>query len=233
MQLTAIKDSRGKGKGKAQPNKPNDNDDFVPVGEGGKAKYTFSGMTQALAPTTRIDTVVEHKDDGDNDSDASSELRLSYVDDIPLKQRFPTLKPPAAKTPIADPSKRETTSSAYKPLTITLPATGHKPSRSVTDILRELKSPAPAVAESTASKTDIPLDQDAKAPTSIRFDGGSVAYSSSALASEAAAFAAAIADSNLPSQPSPSVAPASTAPPLSAKPLARATSPHPPPAPHD
>ncbi|KAF8675519.1 hypothetical protein AX14_005099, partial [Amanita brunnescens Koide BX004] len=184
---TAIKDSRGKGKGKAHPSKPNDNDDFVPVGKGGKAKYTFSGMTQALAPTTRIDTVVEHKDDGDNNSDASSELRLSYVDDIPLKQRFPALKPPAAKTPIADPPKRETTTSAYKPLTITLPATGHKPSRSITDILRELKNPAPAAADSTASKIDTPLDQDAKAPTSIRFDGGSVTYSSSALASEAAA----------------------------------------------
>ncbi|KAF8671986.1 hypothetical protein AX14_005631, partial [Amanita brunnescens Koide BX004] len=63
---TAIKDSRGKGKGKAQTSKPNDDDDFVPVGKGGKAKYTFSGMARPLAPTTRIDEVDEHKNDDDN-----------------------------------------------------------------------------------------------------------------------------------------------------------------------
>ncbi|KAF8701491.1 hypothetical protein AX14_000398 [Amanita brunnescens Koide BX004] len=229
---TAIKDSRGKGKGKAQPSKPNDNDDFVPVGKGGKAKYSFGGMTHALAPTTRIDTVV---DGDDNDSNASSELRLSYVDDVPLKQRFPSLKPPAIKAPVAEPSTRNTTTSAHKPLTITLPATSHKPLRSVTDILRGLKDPLPVADNNVTSKNDLPLGQNAQAPTTIRFDGGSVAYSSSALASEAAAFAAAIADSNLPSQPSPpsAPAPALTASPLITKPLADAISPHSPTAPHD
>ena len=47
---------------------------------------------------TRIEEIDEQtqpgKDGNDGDSDASSELRLSYVDDIPLKQRFPSLKPP-------------------------------------------------------------------------------------------------------------------------------------------
>ena len=82
---TAIKDARGKGKAKAQPGKPNNDDDFVPVGKGGKAKYTFGGMARSLAPTTRIDTIIDEKKDDDGDgSDASSELRLSYVDDMPL-----------------------------------------------------------------------------------------------------------------------------------------------------
>ena len=58
----ATKDSRGKGKNKAQTSKTNDDDDYVPVGKGGKAKYTFGGMTRSLAPTTRIDTVDELKD---------------------------------------------------------------------------------------------------------------------------------------------------------------------------
>ncbi|KAF8677921.1 hypothetical protein AX14_004739 [Amanita brunnescens Koide BX004] len=230
---TAIKDSRGKGKGKAQVSKPGDDDDYVPVGKGGKAKYTFSGMARPLAPTTRIDEVDKHKDTGDNGSDASSELRLSYVDDIPLKQRFPSVKPPVAKPPATNPPSKKTTAHTQKPLTITLPATGHKPLRSVTDILRELKNPVPIANEAITSGGAPSSDQAAEAPAGARFDGGSVVYSSSALASEAAAFAAAIADSNLPSQPSPPIAPTLTAPPLTAEPLAHATSPHPPPASHD
>ncbi|KAF8694138.1 hypothetical protein AX14_002162 [Amanita brunnescens Koide BX004] len=191
-------------KGKAHPSKPNDNDDFVPVGKGGKAKYTFGGMTQALAPMTRIDAVADHKDDGDNGSDASSELRLSYVDDIPLKQRFPALKPPTAKAPVTGlPRQESTTTPVHKPLTITLPATGHKPLRSVTDILRELKNTAPAAANPIASSIDTHLDHDA--PT-VRFDGGNVEYSASALQSEAVAFAAALDSADVP--PHPSLTPA-------------------------
>ncbi|KAF8685338.1 hypothetical protein AX14_004037 [Amanita brunnescens Koide BX004] len=146
-------------------------------------------MAVALASTTRIDEVTEKKikGDGDTDSDASSDLRLSYLDDIPLKQRFPATKPPVAK-PIAVPPP----SPKKKPLTITLPATGGgQPLRSVTDILRELKTPAKA-------KTDSSQDV-----TSTRFGGAEVSYSSSALQGEAAAFAAALESANLPSQPSP------------------------------
>ncbi|KAF8659511.1 hypothetical protein AX14_007548, partial [Amanita brunnescens Koide BX004] len=79
----AIKDTQKKGKTKAQAGKRGDDDDYIPVGKGGKAKYTFGGMVKPLAPTTRIDEVDEQKNNG-NDSDTSSELRLSYVDDIPL-----------------------------------------------------------------------------------------------------------------------------------------------------
>ena len=169
-----------------------DEDDYIPVGKGGKAKYTFGGMAQALASTTRIDEVEGKTDDAD--SNASSDLRLSYLDDIPLKQRFPSLKPPI--TPAAPPSVPLTTPAPVKkPLTITLPATGVRPLRSVTDVLRELKKPEATSLEPPALVT---------APPAARFGGGSVSYSSSALASEAEAFAAALADSNLASQPSPS-----------------------------
>ena len=113
----------------------------------------------------------------------------------------------------------EKTAPIPKPLTITLPATSHKPTRSITDILRELKKPTtpPAAIDPSAA---------VEAPAVTRFAGGTVAYSSSALASEAAAFAAAIADSNIPSQPSPPTAPST------AEPLVPATSPHPPTTPH-
>ncbi|KAF8687850.1 hypothetical protein AX14_003640 [Amanita brunnescens Koide BX004] len=165
---------KDKGKAKAPAKRPQkDDDDYTPVGRGGKAKYTFGGMAQALAPTTRVDDVPTDKD---NDSDASSDLRLSYLDDVPLKQRFPELKPPVP--PLA--------STTDKPLTITLPANTRalsKPTRSVTDILRELEKPTEAL------------------PT--RFGGGEVAYSASALESEAVAFASALDAANLPSQPSP------------------------------
>ncbi|KAF8675520.1 hypothetical protein AX14_005097 [Amanita brunnescens Koide BX004] len=219
----ATKDSRGKGKAKATISRPraeNDDDEYTPVGKGGKSKYTFGGMSRPpLAPTTRIDAADEPKNDADKDSDTSSELRLSYVDDLPLCQRFPSLKPPLPTTsssttdallppkPISRPTK---------PLTITLPASGHKPVRSVTDILRELKSPAFEHAAPTSTNPP-PLPM-VEAP-SARFAGGTVAYSSSALASDAAAFADAIANSNLPSQPSP---PTDIAPPT---PLPRPASP--------
>ena len=74
-------DVKGKGKAGAQPRKPKDDDDFVPVGKGGKAKYTFGGMAQTLPPTTRIEEIAPSaNDDNGNASDSSSELRLSYVD---------------------------------------------------------------------------------------------------------------------------------------------------------
>ena len=161
-----------------------DDDDYVPVGKGGKAKYSFGGMVQALADTTRIDNVVEDKDD--NNSDASSDLRLSYLDDIPLKQRFPSHKPPA---PVKINTAPAPPPNPHKPLTITLPAMGSsKPTRSVTDILRELKNPATVGSE---------------APGPTRFGGAEVTYSASALQTEASEFAAALATSNIPSQPSP------------------------------
>ncbi|KAF8698522.1 hypothetical protein AX14_001127, partial [Amanita brunnescens Koide BX004] len=229
---TAIKDARKKGNAPKSASKPiADDDDYTPVGKSGKAKYTFGGMARApLAPTTRIDDISKPKDGTDADSDTSSELRLSYVDDLPLRQRFPSLKPPLpAPTSVnvtssdPHPGKKVDPTAAPKPpkpLTITLPASNFKPTRSVTDILRELKQPIPP---STVSEPPA-----VAAPAAIRFDGGSVAYSSSALASEAAAFAAAIAESNLPSQPSPP-APQITE---SSDPLASATSHHPPTNPH-
>ena len=135
--------AQGKAKGQALGKRRIDDndDDYVPVGKGGKAKYTFGGMAKSLANTTRIEEV---RDDGNDDagktgeqSDASSDLHLSYLDDVPLKTRFPDLKPPlptSATNP--KPSYRN------KPLTITLPALGsNKPLRSVTDVLRELKTP--------------------------------------------------------------------------------------------
>ncbi|KAF8675295.1 hypothetical protein AX14_005151 [Amanita brunnescens Koide BX004] len=77
-----------------------DNNDYIPVGKGGKAKYTFGGMAEALASTTRIDAVEETNDNDDNDddkkSDTSSDLRLSYLDDVPLKTRFPGPMPDKA-----------------------------------------------------------------------------------------------------------------------------------------
>ena len=171
-----------------------DDDDYVPVGKGGKAKYTFGGMAQALASTTRIDAVDEvvNKDDKDDDkkSDTSSDLRLSYLDDVPLKTRFPSLKP--GKPPASEPES--------KPLTITLPApSSHKPLRSVTDILRELKTPQHAATTappplSSVSQHNAPL---------TRFIGGEVAYTPSAVQAEADAFALALDNANLPSQPSP------------------------------
>ena len=191
------KSNKGKTAAKAPAkHSTKDDDDYVPVGKGGKAKYSFGGMVQALASTTRIDDAVDDKDD--NDSNASSDLRLSYLDDIPLKQRFPSHKPPAS----APASAKTGTAPAplpslQKPLTITLPATGgSKPLRSVTDILRELKNP-PMVDSATPGQT--------------RFGGAEVAYSASALQTEASEFAAALATSNIPSQPSPPT----TAPPVS------------------
>ena len=104
-----------------------------------------------------------------------------------VKCCFPATKPPIAKpTAVPPPSPKK------KPLTITLPATGGgQPLRSVTDILRELKTPAKA---KTDSSQDIAY---------TRFGGAEVTYSSSALQGEAAAFAAALESANLPSQPSP------------------------------
>ena len=232
----AIKDTRGKAKAKTRTEKPNvnDDDDYIPIGKSGKAKYTFSGMTRTpLATTTRVEAIdeqVQPENDGnDGDSDASSELRLSYVDDIPLKQRFPSLKPPTTSVPVPNPrpDKKAASASGPKPLTITLPATSHKPTRSVTDILRELKKPTTSAA---AIGTEIALPA-AETPAVTRFAGGTVAYSASALASEAAAFAAAIVDSNIPSQPSPPLA-SPAIPPSSAEPLASTTSHHPSTAPH-
>ncbi|KAF8649640.1 hypothetical protein AX14_008661 [Amanita brunnescens Koide BX004] len=170
-----------------------DNDDYVPVGKGGKAKYTFGGMAKNLAKTTRIEEVVQDTtniakntaDDADKASDTSSDLRLSYLDDVPLKTRFPDLKPPTSTSTIRP---------SIKPLTITLPASStHKPLRSVTDILRELNA-SKAPTDTVPPPSTIPP---------ARFGGGEVAYTSSAIQAEARAFASALADSNLPSQPSP------------------------------
>ncbi|KAF8700884.1 hypothetical protein AX14_000636 [Amanita brunnescens Koide BX004] len=201
----AIKDTQKKGKAKAQAGKRGDDDDYIPIGKGGKAKYTFGGMAKPLAPTTRIDDVDEQKNSG-NDSDTSSELRLSYVDDVPLSKRFPLSKPPAAGASATEPPLKKAPTHAQKPLTITLPATGHKPLRSVTDILRELNKPASA-SQGTSSGPKDPLtpttEQTTTGAVSARFGGGDVAYSSSALAHEAAAFAEALAFSNIASQPSP------------------------------
>ena len=175
----AVKDARGKGKGKAKASANNDDDDYVPVGRGGKAKYTFGGMTRPLAPTTRIDDVTDKKehDDDVNGSDASSELRLSYVDNIPLKQRFPSSKPPVpAKSAAVSPS-RTATAQPSKPLTITLPATNHKPLRSVTDILRELKKPTDAATAKPATPGIVPsLPTDVDNCTGARFGGGEVFF---------------------------------------------------------
>ena len=194
-----IKDNANSKKGKTKATikrRIDDDDDFVPVGKGGRAKYTFGGMVESLANTTRIEEAAS-----DAKSDTSSELHLSYLDDVPLKTRFPNLKQPAPA--LARPPKAEN-----KPLTITLPASSHRPLRSVTDILRELKAQP---SETSAT----PL---------TRFAGGEVAYTSSAIQAEAKAFASALADSNLPSQPSPTPLPdaAPTAP-----------SSQPPPAQHD
>ena len=164
-----------------------DDDDYVPVGKGGKAKYTFGGMAEALANTTRIDAVEEadNKDDNNDDkkSNASSDLRLSYLDDVPLRTRFPNPKPGTTSS-----SKLEN-----KPLTIVLPGPGdRKPLRSVTDILRELKAPQNATAP-VAPSDALPA----------RFGGGEVTYTPSAVQAEATAFALALDNANLPSQPSP------------------------------
>ncbi|KAF8689425.1 hypothetical protein AX14_003342 [Amanita brunnescens Koide BX004] len=223
----AAKDTRGKGKTKAQTGRLNDDDDYVPVGKGGKAKYTFGGMSRSLAPTTRIDEVVgETKNSNDKDSDTSSELRLSYIDDMPLKQRFPSLKLPAPSTSATVPSSKKAVAQTPKPLTITLPATGHKPLRSVTDVLRELKNPTTATAA-----TETAVSSSAPAPAQVieihagaRFGGGEVEYSASALKSEASAFAAALATADVPSQPSP---------PMTSELMASATLPHSLTTPHD
>ncbi|KAF8658891.1 hypothetical protein AX14_007693, partial [Amanita brunnescens Koide BX004] len=142
--------SEAKGKSKAKPGakvSTKDDDDFVPVGKGRKAKYTFGGMTRVLTDTTHIEEVVEGNDDG-NDSDASSDLRLSYLDDVPLKQRFPELKLPTTRPVVGPaPTSAPPLPIPKKPLTITLPApkaSKHQPLCSVTDILRELKNPASA-----------------------------------------------------------------------------------------
>ena len=86
----AIKTSKAdtKGKGKAKSTKTKDDDDFIPVGKSGKARYTFQGMVQPPAPTARIDKVPDGQNDDGIASDDSSELRLSYIDNIPLHQRF-------------------------------------------------------------------------------------------------------------------------------------------------
>ncbi|KAF8703678.1 hypothetical protein AX14_014151 [Amanita brunnescens Koide BX004] len=190
-----------------------DNDEYVPVGKDGKAKFTFRGMASALASTTRIEEV-PGEDGADEKSDASSELRLSYLDDIPLKKRFPNPKAPVPDTKSASkpalPSDAPASENAPKRLSITLPArSGFKPLRSVTDILRELRH----------DNNDL-----VKGPPAARFGGGEVEYSSSALAAEADAFATALADAGLPSQPSP---------PAGTEPLTKATSPHAPTNQHD
>ena len=193
---------KAQGKGPAKPKSKKsaaaDDDDYIPVGKGGKAKYTFGGMATALASTTRIDTV--HDDDdkdvasdkiGDNrdkNSNTSSDLRLSYLDDVPLKTRFPGPQPAKA---LPKPDGR--------PLTITLPTTSsHKPLRSVTDILRELKAPSKN-ASLSLPEAPVPVPKEPVA----RFAGGEVAYTPSAAQAEAIAFASALDNANVPSQPSP------------------------------
>ncbi|KAF8722666.1 hypothetical protein AX14_009702 [Amanita brunnescens Koide BX004] len=204
----AIENKKAEMKGKGKPSAKwpgKDDDDFVPVGKKGKAAYTFGGMVQALASTTRIDTVGDLKDG--SDSDASSDLRLSYLDDIPLKQRFPSLKPPtvapirttaSTTTPTVHNEPPAISSATHpldarpKPLTITLPPSkDHRPTRSVSDILQNLKNPT----------------INPEAANTIRFGGGEVAYSASALQAEAAEFVKALAEAEIPSQPSPPLAP--------------------------
>ncbi|KAF8723940.1 hypothetical protein AX14_008983 [Amanita brunnescens Koide BX004] len=176
-----------------------DSDDYVPVGKGGRAKYSFGGMAAAaLADTTRIDDVPEDNE-ADKKSNASSDSQLSYIDDVPLKKRFPGLKPPVLDTkPTSEsalPSVAPNSENAPKKLSITLPARGgFKPSRSVTDILRDLKH----------GNSDLVVDPPTH-PPAARFGGGEVEYSSSALKAEADAFATALATAGLPSQPSPPV----------------------------
>ena len=192
-----------------------DDDDYVPVGKGGKAKYTFGGMAKNLAKTTRIEEVVQDAitvnttDDTDKASDTSSDLRLSYLDDIPLKTRFPDLKPPTSTS---------TVKPSDKPLTITLPAPStYKPLKSVTDILRELKTPKTSTNSAPPPSIllpvrlddgDIPHAPDPNPPPKLeaptaRFVGGEVTYTPSAARAEAIAFASALNNANVPSQPSP------------------------------
>ena len=207
---TVVK-TQGKASAKPKPRKPatvsNDDDDYIPVGRGGKAKYTFEGMTRALASTTRIDEV--HDDDnpktpsdkkgddnGDRDSDTSSDLRLSYLDDVPLKTRFPGPQP--TKTTHAS-SLAPKSNTKPKSLTITLPAPNtHKPLRSVTDILRGLKLP------SKNTLSDPPaIPAPARGALTAHFTGGEVTYTPSAAQAEATAFASTLDNANIPSQPSP------------------------------
>ena len=204
-------DVKGKGKAGAQAYRSKDDDDFIPVGKGGKAKYTFGGMAQTLAPTTCIEEVaLLNKGDNDgNDSDSSSELRLSYVNDIPLRQRFPQKKPPTSKQ-----------QPLVKPLTITLPAPSNRvPLRSVTDILWELKNPS-ALKDSATDHPKTPIAS--PPPEPVRFGGAEIAYTASALQNEASEFAKALASTNIPSQPSPPQRSPSAAP----EPLAMATPSH-------
>ena len=166
------------------------------------------------------------------------QLRLSYLDDVPLKQRFPTSKPPATKPATASASGPSLLPPILKkPLTITLPASNtHKqqPLRSVTDILRELKTPREEDAPPTTPAAPV--------VHTARIGGADVAYSASTVAGEASAFAAALEHSNLPSQPSPAhfdsalpTAPsnADSAPVAASAPLALATSLHPSTTSHD
>ncbi|KAF8694319.1 hypothetical protein AX14_002087 [Amanita brunnescens Koide BX004] len=201
--LDNASDAKGKNKAKAKPSTklPKDDDDFIPVGKSGKAKYTFGGMAAELVGTARIDTV---DDNDENQSNASSDLRLSYLDDIPLKQRFPSSKPPAAKP--AAPLPPSPPAAPKKPLTITLPASGGGPAlRSVTDILRELKAPTKSETVPVTKPIDV---------SGARFGGGEVLYSASALQAEADAFASALDAAGLASQPSlpPSLDPKPDAP---------------------
>ena len=187
----------GKGSTTGKRRIDDDDDDYVPVGKGGKAKYTFGGMAKNLAKTTRIEEVAKDvvitntTDDADKASDTSSDLRLSYLDDIPLKTRFPDLKPPASTS---------ATKPNNKSLTITLPApSAYKPLKSVTDILRELKAPK-APTSSASSRLTLPPKPEVPA---ARFAGGEVAYTPSAAQAEAIAFASALNNANVSSQPSP------------------------------
>ncbi|KAF8683161.1 hypothetical protein AX14_004194 [Amanita brunnescens Koide BX004] len=58
---TAIKLNAAQGKNPVKPKSKKsamaDDDDYIPVGKGGKAKYTFGSMAKALDSTTRIDVV--------------------------------------------------------------------------------------------------------------------------------------------------------------------------------
>ncbi|KAF8719224.1 hypothetical protein AX14_011290 [Amanita brunnescens Koide BX004] len=164
-------------------------------------------MVQALAPTTRIDEAADNSDDAHSDN--SSELRLSYLDDIPLRQRFPGSKPPTSTKP------QPPLPSTIKPLTITLPApSGHAPSCSVTDILRELKNTAKAKSDHTdtpVASLEETMALEAKTNNdavtlATRFGGAQVEYTSSALQHKADAFVEALATSAIPSQPSPPLA---------------------------
>ena len=132
---------------------------------------------QTLASTTRIDEVKDNSDPDGNLSDASSDLRLSYLDDVPLKQRFPQAKPPTKTTAMAPVLKPI----PEKPLTITLPTpSSRQPTRSVTDILRELlQSEAAAFADALAESN---ITSQPSPPAAVTTSGDTTSASAPPLA---------------------------------------------------